>query len=135
MDYDEMLERGRKKLPKAVLETSRFEVPKVIGHIEGNKTVISNFTQIADALGRDIAHVQKYVLKELATPGELRKQALLVGRKISASHINDKIQQYVKEFVVCSECKRPDTKLVKENRIVFIKCSACGAKQPVKVKL
>lgn len=135
MDYEEMLERGRKKLPKTVLETARFEVPKAKGHIEGNKTVISNFAQIADALSRDVAHILKYVLKELATPGEMRKSELIIGRKISASQINEKIEQYVNEFVFCAECKRPDTTLVKENRVTFIKCSACGAKQPVKVKL
>jgi translation initiation factor 2 subunit 2 len=135
MDYEEMLDRGRKNLPKAVLETARFEIPKAKGHIEGNKTIISNFAQIAAALGRDVEHLLKYVLKGLATPGEMRKGAVIIGRKVSASRVNEKIGQYVKDFVLCSECKKPDTLLVRENRITFIKCSACGAKQPVKVKL
>ncbi len=134
MDYEEMLKRGKEKLPQ-IAESDRFEVPKAKGHIEGNKTIISNFAQIADTLGRDINHFLKYVLKELATPGELRKSSLILGRKISASMINEKIKQYIKEFVICPECRRPDTKLLKEDRITFLKCAACGAKRPVKVKL
>jgi translation initiation factor 2 beta subunit (eIF-2beta)/eIF-5 len=43
MDYELMLERGKGKLPEIVESTERFNVPKVTGHLEGNKTVISNF--------------------------------------------------------------------------------------------
>ena len=135
MDYEQLLERGRKKLPDTVLETSRFEVPKVLGHIQGNRTIISNFQQIADTLRRDPEHLLKYVLKELATPGELKKSAMIIGTKISASRINEKVQQYAKEFVICSECRKPDTKLVKDDKFLFLKCSACGAKHTVKARI
>lgn len=135
MDYDELLERASKNMPERTEEATRFEVPKVKGHIEGNKTVISNFKQMADALGRSAEHLLKYVLKELATPGELRKDAAIMGTKISASRVNEKIEQYVKDFVLCPACKKPDTKLVKEAKIMFIKCSACGAKQSVELKM
>ena len=123
-----MLERGRKNLPKEALKSERFEVPKVVGHIQGSRTVISNFQQIAGSLRRDLDHLTKYILKELATPGELTKTALILGTKISASRINDKIRQYVKDFVVCKECGKTDTKLIREDRVMFIKCEVCGAK-------
>ncbi|MBI3033975.1 translation initiation factor IF-2 subunit beta [Candidatus Woesearchaeota archaeon] len=135
MDYEQLLERGRQKLPEKVLETSRFEVPKVLGHIQGNRTVISNFHQIADILRRNPEHLLKYVLKELATPGELKKSAVLIGTKISASRINEKVQQYAKEFVLCYECRKPDTKLVKDDKFMFLKCAACGASHPVKARI
>jgi len=130
-----MLKRGRENIPESLLKHERFEVPKVRGHIQGNKTVISNFHQIASALGRDIHHVVKYILKELATPGDLTKTALMLGRKISASQINEKIQSYVDAFVLCGECKSPDTKLVTEQNITFIRCQACGAHKPVKTEM
>jgi len=130
-----MLQRAVSSLPEKATSKERFEVPKALGHIQGNKTIISNFHQMADSLGRPIEHFLKYILKELATPGELTKSALMIGTKTPASRINEKIAQYVKEFVVCSECGRPDTKLVKEDKITFIKCSACGARHPVKIKI
>ncbi len=135
MEYEELLKRARKELPEISKEVSRFEIPKALGHIQGNKTIISNFHQIADALGRPVEHFLKYILKELATPGDLKSSALIIGTKVPASRINEKIRQYVKDFIICSECNRPDTKLVKEDKITFIKCSVCGAKQSVKVKL
>jgi translation initiation factor 2 subunit 2 len=48
--------------------------------------------------------------------------------------INEKIQEYVAEFVICKECKKPDTELVKEDRLTFIHCLACGAKKSVSRK-
>ncbi|MEM3370680.1 MAG: translation initiation factor IF-2 subunit beta [Candidatus Woesearchaeota archaeon] len=131
MDYEQMLERGRIKIPEYLLKSERFEIPKVMGHIQGNKTVISNFNQIASTLRRDPQHLLKFVLRELATPGEFNKTLLIFGRKLSAQMINEKIEQYAKTFVICKECKRPDTQLIKEKDITFLKCQACGAKYPV----
>jgi len=133
-DYSVLLERGREKLPEKSEGEDRFEVPKVRGHIQGNRTVINNFHQIAHALNRPPEHVVKYVLKELATPGELTKTALIIGTKTPASRVNEKIVQYVRDFVTCTECTKPDTKLVKDGNIISMKCNACGAKHVVLAK-
>jgi|SRR3989344_6099529 len=135
MNYEELLDRAGKNMPEKTGDSARFETPKARGHIEGNKTIISNFKQIADTLERPIEHLLKCVLKELATPGELRKDAAIIGTRLSASRINEKIEKYVNDFVLCPACKKPDTQLVKENKILFIKCSACGAKQSVELKM
>lgn len=123
-----MLEKGKKELPESVMEKERFSIPKVRGHIEGNKTIVSNFTEIAKVLRRKPEHMLKYILKELATPGDMRNNGVIFGSKISASKVNDKIVQYTETFVLCKECGKPDTKLTKETNIYFLKCQACGAK-------
>ena len=136
MEYKKILKDVRKDLPKVVFIKERFEIPKVLGHIQGNRTIISNFLQIAAALRRDIGHLLKYVLNELATPGEIKKSgALILGTKVSASRINEKIRQYANEFVICFECGKPDTTLVKESGLPYMKCTACGARNVVKVKI
>ena len=131
-DYEKMLDKARKELPESVLKVERFEVPKVRGHIQGNKTVINNFHQIAAVLHRDVNHLLKFVLRELAAPGDLTNSALIIGTKVPAARINEKIQQYVEEFVICPDCKRPDTQLMKEGDAVYMKCMACGSKRPVR---
>ena len=73
-DYKELLKRGKKALPETKQSSERFVIQNVRGHIQGNKTIISNFIQIAQHLGRKPEHMLKYVLKELATPGEIKKQ-------------------------------------------------------------
>ncbi|RMD57694.1 translation initiation factor IF-2 subunit beta [Candidatus Woesearchaeota archaeon] len=137
MDYVELLKRARDQLPESVFEKERFEIPKVRGHIEGNKTVIVNFQQIAGVLRRPVDHLLKYVLKELATPGDIKKSGLLVlGSKIPASRINEKIRRYAHDFVLCPDCGKPDTEISKETGgLSYLKCSACGAKHPVKSKI
>ena len=136
MDYKELLKEVRKNLPESVFLKERFEIPKVLGHIQGNRTIITNFIQIASTLRRDVDHMLKYILKELATPGEIKKSgSLILGTKVPASRINDKIRQYANEFVLCFECGKPDTKLEKEGELTYMKCTACGAKNIVKAKI
>jgi len=131
-DYISLLERARKLLPKSVLVAERFEIPKVRGHIQGNRTIITNFLQIADFLRRDPKKMLKFILKELATPGEIKKNGtLILGTKISSQLINEKIKKYVDEFVICVECGKPDTVIEKEGEYSFLKCHACGAKRQV----
>jgi translation initiation factor 2 subunit 2 len=136
MEYDLLLKRARTHLPEAVFEKERFEIPKVLGHFEGNKTIISNIQQIANILRRDVEHLLKFLLKELATPGEIRRSGILVfGAKIPASRINDKIRQYAHDFVLCAICGKPDTEIKKEGSFLILRCSACGNKQNVKSKI
>lgn len=134
--YIELLQEVRKQMPEAVFQRERFEIPKIKGHVQGNRTILTNFLQIANLLGRDPAHLLKYVLKELATPGEIKKSgSVIMGTKVPASRINDKIRQYANEFVFCPDCGKPDTKLEKEDEFLFMKCTACGSKHPVKVRI
>lgn len=132
MDYKELLKKAKEELPESAKRIERFEIPKIKGHIEGNKTIISNFFQITAVLGREPEHVLKYILKELAAPGEFKGNLLVIGTKISASRINEKIRKYAHDYVLCRECGKPDTKISKEDRINFMKCMACGAKHSVK---
>jgi len=135
-DYRKLLEQARKELPKHVFRKERFEIPKVQGHIQGNRTVISNFLQIANTLRRDAEQMLKFVLRELATPGEIKKSgSVIIGSKVPASRINEKIKQYTNSFVFCYECGKPDTKIEKEGNLSYIKCQACGARHSIKSKV
>ena len=128
------LQAGNPEFEAQLLEAGR-EIPKVVGHIQGNMTVISNFKQIALGLRRPPEHMLKFILKELAAPGDLKPKGLLIGTKVAASKVNEKIRQYAQEFVLCSECGKPDTKIDKEGQFAYMKCQACGAKKPVKSKI
>lgn len=135
MSYEELLERAKEQLPEDVESTERFVIPKVKGHIQGVKTVINNWFEIAKALDRKPQHLLKYVQKELATPGEIIKQSVLFGSKLSASKINEKIEQYAEDFVFCKACGKPETKLSKEAGVIIMTCQACGARNTVKSRI
>ena len=134
MDYDALLARARSKMPESVLVKERFELPKVVGRLEGAKTVISNLPQITQLLRRPIEQLVKYLLKELATPGMMKGTLFVLGAKIQASRINDKIRQFADEFVFCQKCGKPDTDIKKEGGFNVLVCSVCGERRPVKSK-
>jgi len=131
-DYKELLKSAREQLPKEVFEHKRFEIPKVKGMIQGNKTIITNLNQIAGFLNRDVEHVLKFFSLELATFGHFEENRAIFVGKFSADLLNGKLKKYMDEFVTCPSCSKPDTKLVKEDRISFIKCMACGSRNPIK---
>ncbi|MDD5332094.1 MAG: translation initiation factor IF-2 subunit beta [Candidatus Nanoarchaeia archaeon] len=136
MDYEELLKKAKKELPETKTSGERFEIPKATGHVEGNKTIINNFSSICDILNRDSSYLIKYLQRELATPAVLDAgKRLVLGRKINSGMINEKIEQFTKTFVLCKECGKPDTKLIKEGPVWVLKCAACGAKHPVKSKI
>ena len=64
MKYEDMLKSAQDKLPKINDNIERFNIPKVKGQVQGNKTIIGNFLQIANTLRRKPEHLLKYVLKE-----------------------------------------------------------------------
>ena len=132
MEYEKLLDKAIDEMPESVQVKSRFEIPKVRGHLEGNKTIISNFQEVVGVLRRPAEHVLKYLLKEIAAPGVYKNGRLIIGSKQSAGKINEKIRKYAEEFVLCRQCGKPDTKMDKEGSQMFIKCPVCSARYPIK---
>jgi translation initiation factor 2 subunit 2 len=136
MDYKELLKKAKKEMPASVSEKERFEIPPIKGHIQGTKTIVSNLQQIANHIHRPIDHFLKYLLKELATPGDIKNNNMVIlGRKVSSSDFNLKIKKYADEFVFCKDCGKPDTEFIKEDNSTYIKCMVCGSKHLIKSKI
>lgn len=132
MDYMEMLKRARSQLPSEILEHKRFEVPKPHSYVAGMRTVLANFKEICDALNREPRHVLKFLSGEMATAATMQGTRAIFQGKFGYDTFERLIQRYVNEFVMCAVCKRPDTKIVKERRLLFLVCEACGAKAPIR---
>ena len=128
-DYESMLEEGREKLPEEIFEGKRFETPGAKTKKRGNRTVITNFSGIADKFNRKEKHFSKYLFKELGTAGHIEGGELVLQGSFRRGIVNKKIKSYCEEFVICDECNKPDTKMVKEKGITMLKCEACGARR------
>ena len=131
MDYEKLLDEAYGKVKKLDTSGERFEIPKIEGYVEGKKTILTNFYRIASHLRRDIEHFQKFMLRELAASGQKEGDRFVLNIKVPSAKINQKIEKYANEFVICRECKKPDTEIIKQDRISFLHCLACGAKHPV----
>ncbi|MBI2628732.1 translation initiation factor IF-2 subunit beta [Candidatus Pacearchaeota archaeon] len=135
--YEELLNEAYEKVKPVSVSSyaERFEIPKANAQVIGNKTIISNFLQICSYLRRDCLHLAKFLSRELAAFSKIENERLVLNRKIQSQQINDKIIFYVEEFVMCRECKKPDTELIKQGEFLFLHCLACGAKHSVRAKI
>lgn len=133
--YEKLLDEAYKELKPIQHNGERFEIPKIEGHHEGTKTILTNLPQISLYLRRDQGHLLKFLLKELATSGSIKNGRVILMRQLPSQKINEKIEDYIKEFVSCRQCGKPDTEIIREKGFLFLHCLACGAKQSVRVRI
>lgn len=133
-DYLALLDRAKSNLPETIESHERFELPELDIIQEGKITILRNFMDVADKVRRDPQHLLHFLLRELGTPGEIDNRRAIFKAKISALTISERLQQYTDTYVICAECGRPDTKLVKNDRIMMLECEACGASRPIAVR-
>ena len=131
-DYEKLLEKASKELPETITSTDRFKIENIRGHLEGNKTILTNFKKIIKDMNREPEHGLKFILKELATPGKVDGDRIILGTKVPASKINKKIRQYAGEYVLCPDCGKPDSQLTKKDSATYLHCNACGREHPIK---
>ncbi len=130
--YDELLKKAYQKVKVVSKSADRFEIPKVQGQVAGKNTVITNIAQIASYLRRPLDQLAKFLQKELAAAGKVENERLILNTKLNSQKVNEKVDLYAKEFVICPVCTKPDTEIVAEKGIKFKHCLACGAKSPIK---
>jgi len=132
--YQSLLERARAKLPPVRTGGERFQVPEPDVMTDGKNTVVRNFQEIAGVLRREPAHVIGYLAKEFGCPGVLDLPRGVLKSRLTKDQLAQRMREYTAKYVICSECKRPDTHLQKEGRFTLLICEACGAQRPVTVR-
>ncbi|MCI4317996.1 MAG: translation initiation factor IF-2 subunit beta [Thermoplasmata archaeon] len=133
-EYRAMLERARTRLPPVQVSTDRFQVPEPDVATDGKNTVIRNFQEITAVLRREPAHVIGHLARELGCPGVLDLPRGVLKSRVTKDQISQRLREYTEKYVICSECKRPDTHLQKDGRFTLLICEACGAQRPVTVR-
>lgn len=133
--YEELLDRGLSKISKGLHGVGGFEIPNFSVSIIGNRTIVNNFSGVVDYLNRDIKHVTSFLLKEVGTAGDIEGDKLVLHGRYSGSIIRDVLLRYANYFVICPICNSRDTYLSKERRLLFLVCTACGAKTSVSARV
>ena len=131
MDYESNLDRAIDELPDLGGSDERLDVPEAAAQKDGAFTRLTNLSEIADALDRDPEHLHSTIQRELGTAGQYEDGRARYNGSFSATEFDAAIESYIAEYVTCSECGLPDTKLVTENRTQMLRCEACGAFRPV----
>ncbi len=131
-DYNELLKRARAQVPEVTLKRERLELPRLFISMVGMRTTIANFKEVAETLDRDPQHILKFLTREMATAATYNEGRAIFQGKFPRDTFERLLQRYTEAFVTCPVCKRPDTKILKEKRLSFLICNACGAKSAIK---
>jgi len=131
-NYDELLKRACDQMPEVQAKKERLELPRIMIQTVGMRTIISNFKEISDSLDRDPQHLLKFLTREMATAATFHDSRAIFQGKFRTDSFERLLQRYLDGYVICPVCKRPDTKIVKEKRLAFLVCNACGAKSSIK---
>jgi translation initiation factor 2 subunit 2 len=130
-DYSSLLKRARANV-KVVGTLDRFVMPEPQIVYEGRTTIVQNFGQMLDKVNRSSDHAVPTLLREYSTAGSYEGGRLVLQGKVSEATIRDRFAKYVETYVICGECGRPDTHLVREERALIVRCDACGGHRPVR---
>ncbi len=131
-EYQKLLDRAFTKLPSLTAEKTDFVIPAADVLTEGSKTIIRNITAIADTARRNASDIARYVGKEFSVPVNIEEQRLIISGRFPSDEINRRIKKYFELYVICKECKKPDTHLENAEKGMYLICEACGARYWVK---
>ncbi len=131
--YEKMLDRVLSRVQSSRADRGERTIsltPEIIH--EHRQTIIANFKQLADALGREPQHLARFIFKETGRPGTLDGERAILSGRVGDEELGKLLQLYFKEFVKCPVCGGIDTKIVSEKRFRFLVCEICGAKTPIR---
>lgn len=129
-----MLDRAYSELPEQMDSYERWTIPKPDLRRIGRRSVIMNFKEIADELRRDPDHLLKFLSGEMATLANFDGTRAIFQGRFSIDTVRNLLDIYTKKYVVCPVCKRPDTRIIREKRLWFLQCEACGARSSIGTK-
>jgi translation initiation factor 2 subunit 2 len=130
-EYVKLLDRVLDQIPRVKASDSRFTIPTLKVFIEGKTTIFDNLDALCNYINRDKEHVMKFLLNELGTAGKIAGDRVIFQGRFTSDEVEHQIQRYINEYVLCYECKKPDTHFTKMDRIWVLKCDACGAIRPI----
>jgi translation initiation factor 5 len=113
----------------------RYKMPAVFGKIEGRgngiKTVIPNIIEVGLSLHRSPMEVNKFFGCELGaqtTYAADSDRAVVNGAHTDAM-LQSMMHRYIEGFVLCPNCRLPETDYKIKSDCIYHKCAACGAKE------
>ena len=110
----------------------RYKMERLQSKIEGKgngiKTVIVNLSNVADQLARPPSYVIKYFGFELGAQTNIdpKDDRWIVNGAHEAAKLQDYLDGFISKFVLCKDCKNPETVVNVKDGNIILDCKACG---------
>lgn len=118
----ELLNKNKKK--------PTFSPPNIIS--KDRKTFFINFSEICNSIDRTQEYVKKYIETETnISTSILGDGGLKFDVQFKPQQIKNIITTFIKELIICKDCRSCITKLEKDTRILYMCCSNCNSKKSI----
>lgn len=92
-------------------------------------SIISNYGIYCEKICRSEEHVANYFKTETGLNVSINSQNQLVIQGIlSETKCNTIMKNYIKQYVMCKQCKGIESVIIKQNGLIFLQCNNCNAK-------
>lgn len=112
----------------------RYKMPKLLAKVEGKgngiKTVVVNMVDIAKALNRPPMYPTKYFgcILGAQVNYDNKNDRYIVNGAHDSSKLQDLLDGFIQKYVLCQNCKNPETVLGVQAKkaLITTSCKACG---------
>ncbi|CAD8135886.1 unnamed protein product [Paramecium pentaurelia] len=128
--YIKALDRLLSQLEKHKLSYTKLQITQPIVQIKGARTIWQNYSQICNQIKMNSKLVNQYFYAQFWGKVSIRnEQMIILGQRIKSKVIQSYLREFLKEQLICQQCKMADTKLVKDRKIKLIskECTTCKA--------
>jgi len=114
----------------------RYKMSRMILKVEGNKTIVSNLSDISKELNRPIKNILNFYGKSLgcATYYDIKNNKAIISKVVKISDIEPILFSYIDIYVLCKTCDNPETVIEEEKKVLSKICYACGNINIITVK-
>lgn len=126
--YDELLYRLH--TAKSADEVyKKINLPPLKIYRKNKTTIFANFGIYSEKLKRSEEHISNYFRAETNAGNSINGQnQLIIQAMLNETKCESIMRNYIKQFVMCRQCKGIDSILVKENGFTYLQCNQCLAK-------
>lgn len=110
----------------------RYKMPiikiKIEGKGNGIRTVIVNMGKVMKSLDRPLEYGTKFIGFELGTQTKVdnARDNCIVNGQHNEETLSQCLDKFIDTYVLCTNCKNPETVLDIKKGIIVAKCKACG---------
>lgn len=115
----------------------RYKMPRIQAKVEGRgngiKTVLVNVTELGTSLNREAPEITKFFGCEIGsqTTYSADTDRAIVNGAHTAPDLQNHLCRYIENFVLCENCRLPETHYKIKAGAISQKCLACGHKSAV----
>lgn len=118
----------------------RYKMERLQSKIEGKgngiKTVVANLPSVAQSLARPPSYIIKYFGFELGaqTNTNPKDDRWIINGAHQADKLQESLDGFINKFVLCRDCKNPETEFVIKDGRILLDCKACGQRTQVDLR-